>query len=175
MEAGVDDGLTPPEVTRRLLGAVEEKHPGLRLAVGAGLREAPWLFARGLPGVQRRPCRHAARDREASHRTRSRHRAAWLFRFERSESARGGWRRRGESELVERVPPHSLASGARLLLHAHGRVGEDTSAVESHRDGRRSAGLHLEALRPAAHRTPRSTGQYWESGLRRACHHPATA
>jgi fructose-bisphosphate aldolase, class II len=28
MEAGVDDGLTPPEITRRLLGAVEEKHPG---------------------------------------------------------------------------------------------------------------------------------------------------
>ena len=37
MEAGVDDGLTPPEVTRRLLSAVEQKHPG-RI----------WLWAPGL-------------------------------------------------------------------------------------------------------------------------------
>jgi fructose-bisphosphate aldolase, class II len=36
MEAGVDDGLTPPEVTRRLLGAVEEKHP-----------DRVWLWAPG--------------------------------------------------------------------------------------------------------------------------------
>jgi fructose-bisphosphate aldolase, class II len=37
MEAGVDDGLTPPEVTRRLLGAVEQTHPG-----------RVWLWAPGL-------------------------------------------------------------------------------------------------------------------------------
>jgi fructose-bisphosphate aldolase, class II len=37
MEAGVDDGLTPPEVTRRLLSGVEESHPG-RI----------WLWAPGL-------------------------------------------------------------------------------------------------------------------------------
>ncbi len=36
MEAGVDDGLTPPEVARALLGAVEERHPG-----------CVWLWAPG--------------------------------------------------------------------------------------------------------------------------------
>jgi fructose-bisphosphate aldolase class II len=34
MEAGVDDGLTPLDVTQRLLGAVESKHPG-KLALWA--------------------------------------------------------------------------------------------------------------------------------------------
>ena len=40
MEAGVDDGLTPFEVTRRLLGAVESRHPGMLAlwAPGVGTR-----------------------------------------------------------------------------------------------------------------------------------------
>lgn len=40
MEAGVDDGLTPLEVTRRLLGAVESAHPGMLAlwAPGVGTR-----------------------------------------------------------------------------------------------------------------------------------------
>lgn len=40
MEAGVDDGLTPFEVTKRLLGAVESRHPGMLAlwAPGVGTR-----------------------------------------------------------------------------------------------------------------------------------------
>ena len=37
MEAGVDEGLTPPEVVKHLVGGVEAKHPG-----------ALWLFAPGV-------------------------------------------------------------------------------------------------------------------------------
>jgi fructose-bisphosphate aldolase, class II len=37
MEAGVDEGLTPPEVTERLIGGVEEQYPG-----------NIWLWAPGL-------------------------------------------------------------------------------------------------------------------------------
>ncbi len=37
MEVGVDDGLTPPEVTERLIGGVEERYPG-----------NIWLWAPGL-------------------------------------------------------------------------------------------------------------------------------
>jgi fructose-bisphosphate aldolase class II len=49
MEAGVDDGLTAPETTRRLLGSVEEKHPG-RIwlwAPGCGTRHG--FSAQGYP------------------------------------------------------------------------------------------------------------------------------
>ncbi|MFQ3670617.1 MAG: class II fructose-bisphosphate aldolase, partial [Verrucomicrobiia bacterium] len=40
MEAGVDDGLTPLDVTRRLLGSVERQHPGMLAlwAPGVGTR-----------------------------------------------------------------------------------------------------------------------------------------
>ncbi len=49
MEAGVDDGITSPEDARRLLGAVENEHPG-RLALwapGVGTRHG--LSAEGYP------------------------------------------------------------------------------------------------------------------------------
>lgn len=50
MEAGIDDGITPLEVTERLIGGVEGPHPG-RLALyapGAGTRHG--YSAEGFPG-----------------------------------------------------------------------------------------------------------------------------
>lgn len=49
MEAGVDDGLTPPEVTKRLLSAVEEKHPGRICLWAPGLGTRHGFSAEGYP------------------------------------------------------------------------------------------------------------------------------
>jgi fructose/tagatose bisphosphate aldolase len=49
MEAGVDDGLTPPEVTRRLLSAVEEKHPGRIILWAPGLGTRHGFSSEGYP------------------------------------------------------------------------------------------------------------------------------
>jgi fructose-bisphosphate aldolase, class II len=49
MEAGVDDGLTPPETTRRLLSAVEEKYPGRIVFWAPGLGTRHGFSAEGYP------------------------------------------------------------------------------------------------------------------------------
>jgi fructose/tagatose bisphosphate aldolase len=61
LEAGVDDGLTPLEVTERLVGGIEESHPG-RLALwapGCGTRHG--LSSDGYPAFS---AEHIARQRE---------------------------------------------------------------------------------------------------------------
>jgi fructose-bisphosphate aldolase class II len=49
MEAGVDDGLTPPEVTERLLGGVEILHPGRVWLWAPGVGTRHGLSDRGYP------------------------------------------------------------------------------------------------------------------------------
>jgi fructose/tagatose bisphosphate aldolase len=49
MEAGVDDGLTPPDVTERLLGAVETAHPGNLYLWAPGLGTRHGFSAEGYP------------------------------------------------------------------------------------------------------------------------------
>lgn len=65
MEAGVDDGLTPLEVTGRLLGGVEEKHPGKigLWAPGVGTRHG--FSESGFPAFS---AEHVAAQREEAHR-----------------------------------------------------------------------------------------------------------
>jgi fructose-bisphosphate aldolase class II len=49
MEAGVDDGLTPPEVTERLLGGVEGAHPGYLALYAPGVGTRHGFSAAGFP------------------------------------------------------------------------------------------------------------------------------
>lgn len=49
MEAGVDDGLTPPDVTRRLVGAVETRYPGKLALWAPGLGTKHGLSDSGYP------------------------------------------------------------------------------------------------------------------------------
>lgn len=49
MEAGVDDGLTPLDVTGRLLGAVERQHPGMLALWAPGVGTRHGFSAEGFP------------------------------------------------------------------------------------------------------------------------------
>jgi fructose/tagatose bisphosphate aldolase len=49
MEAGVDDGLTADETTRKLLGTVEERHPGFVCLWAPGLGTRHGLSDSGYP------------------------------------------------------------------------------------------------------------------------------
>lgn len=49
MEAGVDDGLTPLETTRRLLGAVESEHPGMLALWAPGVGTRHGFSEEGFP------------------------------------------------------------------------------------------------------------------------------
>ena len=52
MEAGVDDGLTPPETTRRLVGGVEERHPGVVQLYAPGLGTRHGFSEEGFPAFR---------------------------------------------------------------------------------------------------------------------------
>jgi len=49
MESEVDEGITPPEVTRRMLGAVEARHPGTVHLYAPGLGTKHGFHAEGYP------------------------------------------------------------------------------------------------------------------------------